>query len=371
MTMNVPLVDLKAAHAAVADEVREGFDRVLASGGFVQGPDVSAFEQEYSAFVGTRHCIGVANGTDALEIALRAAGVEPDDEVIIPANTFFATAEAVLRAGARPVPADVRADDLLLDIDAADAAVTARTRFVMPVHLYGQAPDMKALVKVSERHGLRIVEDAAQSQGATHDGRPLGSWGVAAGTSFYPGKNLGAYGDAGAVLTDDDDVAAMARLIGNHGSARRYHHEVVGTNSRLDSLQAVVLRAKLARLASDNEARRAAAARYLDSLADLDEVTLPVPVQPAGHVWHLFVVQVDDRDRVVADLNAAGVGAAVHYPVPVHLHPATTHLGGRPGQYPVAEAAAGRILSLPIYPQITAEQQDYVVAALRSALGRD
>jgi dTDP-4-amino-4,6-dideoxygalactose transaminase len=371
MTMNVPLVDLRAAHAGVATQVEEGFARVLSTGAFVQGPDVAAFEAEYSSFIGVRHCVGVANGTDALEIALRAAGLNAGDDVVIPANTFFATAEAVLRAGGRPVSADVRPDDLLLDVNAVEAAVTERTRFLMPVHLYGQSPDMKALIQLAERHDLQIVEDAAQSQGAMHDGRALGSWGLAAGTSFYPGKNLGAYGDAGAVLTDDDDVAALARLISNHGSSRRYHHEVVGTNSRLDTLQAVVLRAKLARLATDNESRRAAAARYLHMLEEMEEVTVPVAVQPEGHVWHLFVIQVDERDRVLSELNAAGVGAAVHYPVPIHLHPAMAHLGGRPGDFPVTEAAAGRILSLPLYPQITEEQQDYVVTALKAALGRN
>lgn len=368
-TTHVPLVDLKAAHAEVAEQVQDGFTRVLGATAFVGGPDVASFEQEYADFSGVDHVVGVANGTDALEIALRAAGMAPGDEVVMPANTFIATAEATVRAGGRIVLVDVRPDTLVMDAEQLNDAMTARTRFIMPVHLYGQAPDMPAIMKVAQDAGAHVIEDAAQSQGATHDGRPLGSWGLAAGTSFYPGKNLGAYGDAGAVLTNDGDLARRARLISQHGSSRRYHHDVIGFNSRLDTLQAVVLRAKLARLANANERRRVAAQRYLDMLEGVGGVTLPVATQPEGHVWHLFVIQVHERDKVLAALHEAGIGAGIHYPVPVHMHAAMSHLSDQRGRFPVTEAAAERILSLPLFPQITPEQQQYVVETLVRAVG--
>ncbi|MFF7450174.1 MULTISPECIES: DegT/DnrJ/EryC1/StrS family aminotransferase [unclassified Streptomyces] len=367
----IPLVDLKAAHEEVADEVRAGFDRVLADTAFVGGDEVRGFEREYADFGGVAHCVGVANGTDALELALRARGVGPGDEVVVPANTFIATAGAVARTGARPVLADCRPDSHLLDPQAALDAVGPATRAVVPVHLYGQMADIAALSgHLSER--VRIVEDAAQCQGASRDGRTPGS-GQIASTSFYPGKNLGAYGDAGAVLTDDEDAAALTRAIGNHGGVAKYRHDVPGFNSRLDGLQAVVLRAKLARLADGNAARRAAAARYDTLLADLaatGRVVLPVTEPGNVHVWHLYVVQVADADRddVVGKLNAEGIGAGVHYPAPVHLTPAYRHLGYARGDFPHAERAADRILSLPLYPQITPDQQQRVVDTLTHAL---
>jgi dTDP-4-amino-4,6-dideoxygalactose transaminase len=368
----IPLVDLSAAHAEVADEVRAGFDRVLAATAFVGGEEVRAFEEEYAAFAGTAHCVGVANGTDALELALRASGVGPGDEVVLPANTFIATAGAVARTGARPVLVDSDPASYLMDSQAALDAVGPKTRAVVPVHLYGQCADVPKLAAALPDR-VAVVEDAAQCQGASRDGRSPGSGGIAA-TSFYPGKNLGAYGDAGAVLTDDAERARLVRAIANHGGTAKYRHDVAGFNSRLDGLQAVVLRAKLSRLAGANEARRLAAARYdalLAPLAAAGRVVRPVTEPGNAHVWHLYVVQVAgaDRDTVVARLDAAGVGAAVHYPLPVHLTPAFAHLGGREGDFPHAERAAARILSLPLYPQITAAQQQRVVDALAGALG--
>jgi len=367
----IPLVDLKAAHAEVADEVRAGFDRVLERTAFIGGDEVRDFEREYAEFAGVAHCVGVANGTDALELALRASGVGAGDEVVVPANTFIATAGAVARAGARPVLADCLPDSYLLDPRAALAAVGPHTRAVVPVHLYGQCADVAELTEALPP-GVRVIEDAAQCQGATRDGRPPGSGGIAA-TSFYPGKNLGAYGDAGAVLTDDAERAGLVRALANHGGTAKYRHDVAGFNSRLDGLQAVVLRAKLARLAAGNRARRAAAERYdalLSGQAAAGRVVRPMTEPGNAHVWHLYVLRVvgADRDDVVGKLNAEGIGAGVHYPSPVHLTPAFAHLGYRRGDFPHAENSADRILSLPLYPQITADQQQRVVDTLVAAL---
>lgn len=366
--MKVPLVDLAAQSADVAEEVRQGFDQVMRTGGFIGGPLVSAFEQQYAAYVGSRYCVGVANGTDAMELALRAVGVGRNDEVVLPANTFIATAEAVSRIGAVPVLADVDANHLLLDPEQVARVLTSRTRAVVPVHLFGQTAPTDQLVHLARSRGAVVLEDAAQSQGASRFGKPAGTFGVAAGTSFYPGKNLGAAGDAGAVLTDDPDIAQQVRVLGAHGSAAKYVHDVVGFNSRLDALQAVVLSAKLAHLERWNEARRALAARYSELLAGIDDVSVPQSMDGNIDVWHLYVVQVPDRDRVLARLNEMGVGAGIHYPTPVHLTGAYRHLGYSAGSFPVAETAAERILSLPIYPHLTTDQQDYVVECLEKAL---
>jgi dTDP-4-amino-4,6-dideoxygalactose transaminase len=365
---DIPLVDLRAAHAEVAEEVLLGFKRVLADAAFVGGDEVRSFEREYAAFSGVTACVGVANGTDALELALRAVGAGPGREVILPANTFVATAEAVARAGARPVLVDCEPASYLIDVDAALAAVTPATAAIVPVHLYGQM----AAVERFAAAGVPVVEDAAQAQGATRHGRAPGARGLAA-TSFYPSKNLGAYGDAGAVVTVDEHIADRVRAMANHGSRVKYRHEVVGCNSRLDALQAVVLRAKLARLAAWNRARQDAAARYDTLLRPLD-VVRPTVEDGNTHVWHLYVIRIpggrvaDRRDRVLARLAAAGVAAGVHYPVPVHLTGAFAHLGRPAGALPHSEAAATEILSLPLYPQISVDQQEATVQALAAAL---
>lgn len=364
----IPLVDLKAAHAEVAQQVDEGLQRVLADGRYIKGPEVSAFEEEFAAYCGNAHCVAVANGTDAIEMALRAAELPSGSSVIVPANTFVATAEAVIRAGGRPVIVDVDPQFLLLDPVAAEKAVDGDVSGLVPVHLFGQLAPMAPVANLAARHGLQVIEDAAQAHGATQDGQPIGALSHAATTSFYPGKNLGAYGDAGAVVTNSADLAHRMRLLGDHGSERKYIHETMGFNSRMDAFQAVVLRAKLTRLADWNERRRQAAARYDDLLADLDDVVVPQTAPGNVHVWHLYVVQVPDRDRVVSALNESGVQAAIHYPVPLHLQPAFRSYGYAPGDFPVAEAAADRILSLPLYPHITPAQQERVVTALRAAL---
>lgn len=364
----VPLVDLAASHAAVRAEVLAGFDEVLSSTAFIGGPQVAEFERSYAEFVGVRHCVGVANGTDALELALRALQVGPGDECVVPTNTFIATAEAVARTGASLRLVDCRADTYVLDVDQLDAVVGDRTKVIVPVHLYGQAAPVEDVIKVADRIGARVLEDAAQSQGARQGARAAGSLADIAATSFYPGKNLGAYGDAGAVLTDDEGLADAVRLLGAHGSPAKYQHPVLGFNSRLDTLQAVVLNAKLSRLDAWNNARRSAALRYDQLLSGLEDLVLPVTAADNVHVWHLYVVRVPRRDEVLRSLHAAGIGAGIHYPTPVHLTGAFGFLGHRRGEFPVAEQTAAELLSLPLFPEISEDQQVRVVSALRAAL---
>ena len=362
----VPLADLHLQHLVVADVIREGFDRVLADSSFVRGPDVTRFEEEFAAYCGVRHSIGVGNGTDALELALMALELSPGDEVLVPANTFVATAEAVVRAGARPVFVDCD-DDYLIDVASAAEARTSRTRAVMAVHLYGQCAPVERLA-AALGDDVRIVEDAAQAQGARRFGARAGSLGAIAGTSFYPGKNLGAYGDAGGVMTDDDELAAAVRRLGNHGGLSAYRHDVVGTNSRLDSLQAVVLSAKLAHLDEWNQQRRDAAARYAQLLDGVEELVLPRTAPGNEHVHHLYVVRTPERERLRASLAEAGVATGVHYPTPVHQLAPFLPESGRPQPLARAEAFAGQLMTLPLFPGITAAQQEYVAESLVSAL---
>lgn len=360
--MRVPLVDLGRQHEAVADAIAAGWAEVLAARSFVLDATVAAFEAEFAAFCGLAGCVGTGNGTDALEIALRAVGVAPGDEVILPANSFVATAMAVVRAGATPVLADVERATHLLAPAAVEAALSPRTRAIVPVHLYGRMADLRPLAELVEGRDVALVEDAAQAHGL-----PIGRASAAAAVSFYPSKNLGAYGDAGAVVTADEALERSVRRLGNYGSAAKYEHVEPGFNSRLDALQAVVLRAKLARLADWNEQRRRAARRYAELLGDCSGVELPAAPEDE-HVWHLYVVQVDDRDRVLERLRADGVGAAVHYPIPIHRQRAFAGLdhGGR--RFPVADELAARVLSLPMFPGIRDEELDYVAAALRRAV---
>ncbi len=364
--MTVPFLDLVSQHAEVADAVQADLDQVFSSAGFIGGPFVAAFEQAYAAFVGAEHCVGLANGTDAVELALRALGLGPGDEAIIPANTFVATVEAACRAEVTPVLVDVDEDTLLIDPAAVAAAVTPRTKAVLPVHLYGQIAPVEQLRAAAP--GVAIVEDAAQSQGATRFGVASGALGELAATSFYPGKNLGAAGDAGAVTTNDASLARSVRMLGAHGSEHKYVHDILGFNSRLDAVQAVVLTHKLSRLPAWNAARRRAADEYAALLAAVEGVRGPTVADGNEHVWHLYVVRVAGRDAVLQRLQQAGIGAALHYPYPVHLTGAFGHLG-RPGQFPVAEAAAEQIISLPMFPHIVQDQQVRVVEALRAALG--
>ena len=365
----IPLVDLLRQHEQVADEVRAGMDRLLGTGAFIDGPDVPAFEEEFATFSGAAHVIGVSSGTDALELALRASGLEAGDEVIIPVNTFVATAEAVLRAGGQPVFVDADPAHLLMDPTLIEAVVTPRTAAVMPVHLYGQFAPMTPILDIARRHDLKVIADAAQAQGATGDGRAIADDVVAAGTSFYPGKNLGAYGDAGAVVTNDRSLAEVVRSMSHHGSGEdRYHHVRFGCTSRLDTMQAIVLRAKLARLEKWNDQRRTAARVYDELLADVEGVEPPATAPGNAHVWHLYVVQVDRRDAVLDALHANGVGAGVHYPIPLHRQPVFADHPSAAMEFPVATRAAGRIMSLPLFPGITESQQEQVVTRLADAV---
>ena len=366
--MNIPLVDLAAQHRQIADEVAAGFASVMANTSFILGKEVKQFETAFAEFVGAKHCIGVGSGIDALEFALRAAGIGRGDEVIVQANTFVATPLAVERAGATPVLVDCEPVHYMLDIEQVGNKITARTRAVMPVHLFGQVAPMERLQPLAEKHGLKIIEDLAQAQGARRNGRSAGSFGDAGGTSFYPGKNLGGYGDGGAVTTSSDALAAKVRALRNYGSEVKYQHPETGYNSRLDTLQAVVLLAKLKRLATWNEERRQAARRYDELLAGIEGITLPGVDAGNEHVFHLYVLRVPHRDEVFKKMNAEGIGATIHYPIPVHLHGAFDHLGLGPGSFPVAEKAASEILSLPIFPGITVEQQTRTVDSLRRAL---
>lgn len=369
--MKIPLVDLAAQQSEVDSEVQAGWAQVLQETAFIGGTQVATFESDYANAIGVAHCVGLANGTDALELALRAVGVNTEGEVILPANTFIATAEAVARIGATPVLVDVDPVHLLIDPERVAAAITSRTQAIVPVHLFGQTAPIERLLPIAQRAGAVIVEDAAQAQGARRWGKPAGGLGVVAATSFYPGKNLGAAGDAGAVTTNDPEVAHRVRLLGAHGSLRKYEHETLGFNSRMDTLQAVVLLAKLRRLAHWNELRRAVARRYSEALEGVPGLRLPSSADGNLDVWHLYVVRVRNRDRVLADLGAAGIGAGIHYPIPVHLTPAFGFLGLGAGTFPVAEKAAGQILSLPIHPHLTAEAQDFVVAELRRSIASD
>jgi dTDP-4-amino-4,6-dideoxygalactose transaminase len=362
----VPFLDLGAVNAALREAYDEAWTAVLDHGRFVGGPEVERFEQDFAEFCGASACVGVANGTDALQLILAGLGVGRGDEVIVPANTFVATAEAVWAVGARPVFVDVLPDTLQIDPDAVAAAVTLSTAAVMAVHLFGQMVDVDALGAVVDRHGLAMVEDAAQAHGARFAGRRAGGVGTAAGFSFYPSKNLGAFGDGGAVVTSDAALAARVRRLADHGRADgdRDRHDQRGRNSRLDTLQAAVLSAKLPALDAANAARARAMARYA---AELPPGFTPVGAHPAtDRVHHLAVVEVDERDRATAALTAHGIGWGIHYPVPCHLQPAFAEFAT--GRLPVAERAAGRILSLPMSPTIGDDEVSRVCTVLEDAL---
>jgi dTDP-4-amino-4,6-dideoxygalactose transaminase len=367
-THPIAFVDLASQHAEVKDEIESGMRRVIDESAFINGAEVRSFEAAWAAYCNRAHAVGVANGTDALELALRAIGVGSGDDVVVPANTFIASAEAVARTGATVRLVDCDPRYLLIDPDRIADGLTARTKVILPVHLYGQIAPMDPVTAAASAGGVAVVEDAAQAHGAHQNGQRAGTWGRATGFSFYPGKNLGAYGDGGAVVTDEEGVATALGELRNHGSRSRYEHPTLGFNSRLDTLQAVVLLAKLARLDDWNAARRRSAARYDELLGGIDGVTLPSTLPDNEHVWHLYVVRVPERDRCLTELQAAGVPAAIHYPTPVHLTGAFSGLGYGPGDFPVAEQAANEILSLPMHPHLTAEQQMRVAEALKTAL---
>jgi dTDP-4-amino-4,6-dideoxygalactose transaminase len=362
----IPFLDLQRVNAAHADAIGAGLARVAASGRYVLGPETEAFEAEFAAHCGVRHCVGVANGLDALVLVLRGCGIGAGDEVIVPSHTFIATWLAVSQCGATPVP--VEPLEATCNVDAAQvaAAITPRTRAIVAVHLYGQCADMDALRALTRAHGLRLIEDAAQAHGARWRGRRAGSLGDAAAFSFYPGKNLGALGDGGAITTDDDALAARLRALRNYGSVQKYHHDVRGVNSRLDEIQAAVLRVKLRTLDADNAQRRRVAQRYLGRLAGMP-IALPQVAAGAEPVWHLFVLRTDERARLQAALDAQRIGHLVHYPVACHRQGA--YAGAAPWPpLPIAERLARQVLSLPMAPYLDEASIDRVCAVLRDAV---
>lgn len=364
--MPIPLVDLAAQYATIKEEIRSAIDDVLATTAFIRGPRVAAFETAFAAFCGVPHAVGVGNGTDALTIALKALGLGPGDEVLVPANSFIASSEAVSLAGARPVFVDVAEDSFLMDLSQAEAKITDRTKAILPVHLFGQPLDLEAVRALADAHGLKIVQDCAQAHGATVDGRPLAAFGDVCCYSFYPGKNLGAYGDAGAIVTADAALAERCRMIANHGRLGKYDHEFEGVNSRMDGLQGAVLGVKLPHLDGWIEARRAKAGLYDRLLGDLNGCVTPTALPGRRHVYHLYVVRHRDRDGLAAFLKENGVSTGIHYPIPLPLLRAYARFGHTPADFPVASRLAGEILSLPLYPELTTAQIEHIAACLRA-----
>jgi dTDP-4-amino-4,6-dideoxygalactose transaminase len=366
--MLVPFVDLQAQYRSIKAEVDAGIARVLESAAFILGREVEAFEAAFAEYVGARFCVGVSNGTAAVQLALMACGVGEGSEVIVPANTFFASAEAVSTSNATPVFVDADPVSYNIDVSKIEAAVTDRTRAILPVHLYGQAADLDPVFEIAERHNLIVIEDAAQAHGARYKGRRVGALARAGCFSFYPGKNLGAYGEGGAVVTNDPEVARTLRLLRDHGSERKYRHEIVGYNFRLEGIQGAVLSVKLRHLDEWNALRRSTAARYGELLSG-SKLTLPRELPYAEHVYHLYVVQSEARDALQKKLAQAGVQTGIHYPVPIHLQPAYSSLGHEPGDFPEAERQAARVLSLPMFPELTEKQIMHVAETIREFTG--
>jgi dTDP-4-amino-4,6-dideoxygalactose transaminase len=368
-SIEVPFVDL-TLDRGLTRQILDDIAGIAERGEFTNGPEVAAFEEAFAAYCGTARCVGLASGLDALRLGLLAAGADPGHEVVLPAHTFAATIEAVVQAGARPVLADVSEAAFGLDPDAAEAAITARTGFVLPVHLHGRLADMGAFERLAERHGVALVEDACQAHGAVRDGRRAGTVGVCAAFSFYPTKNLGAFGDAGALVTSDGELATRVRALREHGQLRKYEHAYQGYTARLDTIQAAALLRKLALLDGWNEERRAAARFYAVHLAGVGDLVLPGATDSDDSVWHVYVVRTADPEQLASSLRRRGVGTGRHYPQPLHLAPAYAELGYRRGAFPVAERLAAEVLSLPLFPGITEKQLAAVVDAVRDYFRR-
>jgi dTDP-4-amino-4,6-dideoxygalactose transaminase len=367
----IPMCDLKAQYERIHAEIESAVRRVVASAAFVRGPDCAAFEAEFARYCGVSHCCGVANGTDALRLTLWALGVGAGDEVVTVSHTFAATAEAILQNGARPVFVDVDPDRFTMDPEALIGAITPRTKAILPVHLYGHPADMDAILDIASRRGIPVVEDAAQAHGALWQERKAGSLGHAACFSFYPGKNLGAFGDAGAVVSDDAGLIARVRSLANHGAgADKFDNVVVGTNSRLDTLQAAVLRVKLPHLDQWNAERRERTLAYRSVLEGLPDVILPNESPQARHAWHLFVIRASERDALRQRLAARGIASAVHYPRPLHLQPCMNSAFGRTGDLPVTERLAREVLSLPLYPELPLSGIERIAREVRAFYGK-
>lgn len=363
--MKIPFLDMKAPYVELRAELDAAYRRVMESGQYILGEEVEAFEAEFAAYCGVRHCIGVGNGLEALHLILRACGIGPGDEVIVPANTYIATWLAVSYAGGIPVPVEPDDRTFNLDPERVEQKITTRTRAILPVHLYGQTAEMAPLMEIARRHNLRVIEDAAQAHGATVDGRRAGGLGDAAGWSFYPTKNLGAIGDAGAVTTNDDQLADKIRLLRNYGSRTKYFNEMKGFNSRLAPLQAAMLRVKLQHLDEWNERRRTLAQTYLRALEDASSLQLPQVPSHMDAVWHVFVVRHARRDALQEYLKSKDVGTLIHYPVPPHLSDAYADMGFHKGDFPLTERMAETVLSLPMGPHVSPEQAQAVISELR------
>lgn len=362
--MNIPFVDLQTQYQSLKEEADAAVLAVMKRGDFVLGGAVAEFERAFADYCGVRHVIGVDSGYSALELIVRAYGIGPGDEVITVANTFIATTLAISNAGATPVLVDIDPETYNIDPTKIEAAITPRTRAIMPVHLYGQPVDMDPILAIARKRGLYVFEDAAQAAGARYKGRMIGGLADAAGFSFYPGKNLGAYGDGGAVATNSDEIAEKVRLLRNIGQKVKYYHEVKGFNHRLDTMQAAVLKVKLPHLDDWNASRRRAAATYNDLLHDLPLVT-PLTPAYAEHIFHLYVIRVHNREALMEHLKSKGIASGLHYPIPIHVQPAYSELGYKAGDFPITEAYAETILSLPIYPELDDDKVAYVVDAIR------
>ncbi|MBV8901360.1 MAG: DegT/DnrJ/EryC1/StrS family aminotransferase [Verrucomicrobia bacterium] len=366
--MIVPFLDLKAHHQPILDEINRAIREVIDSNAFAGGPFVVDFESEFAAYCDASYAIGVGNGTEALWLSLLARGIGCGDEVITVPNTFMGTAEAITYCGAQPVFVDVDERTYTMDPARLEEAITPKTKAVIPVHLFGQPADMDPIVAIARKHGLFVLEDACQAHGAEYKGRKAGTLGDAACFSFYPGKNLGAFGEAGAVVTQDAELQERIRTLRDHGQVRKYHHKVVGWNGRMDGIQAAVLRVKLRYLERGNQLRRSHAARYGRALAGMEEVIRPIQAPDVRHVYHIYAVRVPDRDEVMRFLTQKGIGCGVHYPVPVHLQEAYRDLGYAEGAFPVAERCAAEFVSLPMFPELTPTQVETVVQAVKEAL---
>ncbi len=366
--MKVPFLDLRSQYTAIRDDISAAIGAVVDRTAFAGGPFVSQFEDHFASFCGTRYAIGVGSGTDALWAALTVLGVGEGDEVITVPNSFIATAEAVSRCGAKPVFVDIDAQRYTMDPVAVERAITPRTRAVIPVHLYGQMADMDPILDIARAHSLYVVEDACQAHGAAYKGRKAGSLGDAGCFSFYPGKNLGAYGEAGAVVTDDAAINDRIRVLRDHGQTEKYHHEVIGWNARMDGIQGAILDVKLRHLADWTRRRREVAAQYEALLSETPGVVLPAESIDARHVYHLYPVRVRGRDRTMREMGEAGVSCGIHYPVPIHLTGAYRALGYGPGSFPVVEQYAAELLSLPMFPELTPDQSEHVAHALKRSI---
>jgi dTDP-4-amino-4,6-dideoxygalactose transaminase len=365
--IEVPLSDLRAQYAKIGPQVMAAIAEVVENASFILGPKTAQFEADFARYCGTKHCVGVNSGTSALHVALICAGVGRGDEVITVPMTFIATSWAISYCGAKPVFVDVDPATCTMDPNLLERAITPRTKAILPVHLYGQAADMQAIMDIANRHGIPVVEDCAQAHGASYRGLGVGTFGICGCFSFYPGKNLGAFGEAGAVITNDDAIAARLRALRDHAQRQRYHHSEIGYNYRMDGMQGAVLGVKLHHLERWTEARRTFAQRYLSLLAGLP-LQLPAAMPERRHVWHLFVVRHAQRDHLRSSLESLGIATGLHYPVPLHLQEAYRHLGASEGDYPVAEAIARQCLTLPLFAEMTIQQQNAVVDALGELL---